>query len=61
MTRNGKIARLPALVREELNVRLDEGEPGRDLVAWLNALPKVQAIVNKYFQGYAVTEQNLSE
>ena len=61
MTRNGKIARLPAVVREELNVRLDEGEPGRDLVAWLNALPKVQAIVNRYFQGYAVTEQNLSE
>ena len=61
MTRNGKIARLPALVREELNVRLDEGEPGRDLVAWLNAMPKVQAILHKYFHGHGVTEQNLSE
>jgi len=37
VTRNGKIARLPRAVRQELNRRLDEGEQGKKLVAWLNA------------------------
>ena len=41
-TRNGKIARLPRGVRQELNRRLHEGEQGKRLVAWLNALPEVQ-------------------
>jgi hypothetical protein len=60
-TRNGKIARLPKAVREELNRRLCDGEPGNQLVAWLNALPEVQRIVATEFGGRAVREQNLSE
>lgn len=39
MTRTGKIAWLPRTIREQLNRRLEDGEPGSDLVAWLNALP----------------------
>jgi len=42
-TRIGKIGRLPRQVREELNRRLLEGEPGITLVDWLNGLPAVQA------------------
>ena len=61
MTRNGKIARLPSAVREELNTRLNDGEMGKELVAWLNSVPEVQATLKKYFHGHAVTEQNLSE
>jgi len=61
LTRNGKIARLPLAVRQELNRRLDDGEQGKDLVVWLNALPKVQAIVAAEFGGNAIREQNLSE
>ena len=61
LTRNGKIARLPLAVRQELNRRLDEGEQGRKLVAWLNGLPAVQAIVATEFGGKAIREQNLSE
>src|SRR5450432_1986217 len=61
VTRNGKIARLPRSVRQELNRRLDEGEQGKKLVAWLNALPEVQAIVVAEFGGKAIREQNLSE
>src|SRR6267142_2931446 len=34
--RNTKIARLPEAIREPLNQRLDDGEPGNQLVAWLN-------------------------
>ena len=60
-TRTGKIARLPRSVRDELNRRLDEGEPGKKLVAWLNALPEVQAIVAAEFDGKPIREQNLSE
>ena len=61
MTRNGKIARLPRTVREQLNQRLGDGEQGKALVAWLNGLPEVQAMLVEQFQGRAVTEQNLSE
>ncbi len=61
LTRNGKIARLPLTVRQELNRRLDEGEEGKKLVVWLNGLPEVQAIVAAEFGGKAIREQNLSE
>jgi hypothetical protein len=61
LTRNGKIARLPLAVRQELNRRLDEGEQGKKLVAWLNGLAEVQAIVATEFGGKAIREQNLSE
>jgi hypothetical protein len=60
MTRNGKIARLPAAIREELNQRLLEGEPASPLVQWLNGLPQVQALLQAKFQGKPITENNLS-
>ena len=41
MTRNGKIARLPRQVRDQLNRRLRDGQKGNQLAAWLNSLPKV--------------------
>ena len=33
MTRTGKIARLPRTIRAQLNRRLEDGEPGSDLVS----------------------------
>ena len=60
-TRNGKIARLPREIREQLNRRLQDGELGARLVNWLNGLPEVQEILKDQFGGRAVTEQNLSE
>ena len=36
-TRNGKIARLTRSIREELKQRLNDGEQGKTLVAWLNS------------------------
>lgn len=59
--RNGKIARLPAAVREELNQRLLDGEAGPALIEWLNALPEAQAALQRNFAGRPMTEQNLSE
>ncbi len=59
--RTGKIARLPRDIRDQLNRRLQDGEPGKTLVAWLNAQPKVQAMLKAHFDGRGVTVNNLSE
>ena len=61
MARNGKIARLPRDLREELNRRLKDAEPGGTLLPWLNALPAVQAVLAREFGGVPVSKQNLSE
>jgi hypothetical protein len=60
MTRNGKIARLPLAIRLELNLRLQDGQKGRHLVAWLNGLPEVKAVMAAEFHGEPITESNLS-
>jgi hypothetical protein len=59
-THNGKIARLPRNIRDELNHRLENGETGGRIVAWLNALPAVQAVLAAEFGGGHANEQNLS-
>jgi len=61
MTRTGKIARLPREIRDQLNQRLNDGQPGRRLVTWLNSLPEVQQVLAANFDGRPLTEQNLSE
>src|SRR5258708_4613178 len=59
-TRNGKIARLPKAIREELNRWLENGEIGKDLVVWLNGLPEVQKVLREQFDGELISEMNLS-
>jgi len=61
ITRNGKIARLPRNIREQLNRRLQDGEQGKELVAWLNDLPAVRTIIEQEFASRPIREQNLSE
>src|SRR5579862_7153056 len=61
MARQGKIARLPYEIREQLNRRLQDGEPGRSLLAWLNALPETQAVLSRSFGGVPISDKNLSE
>src|ERR1035437_7397894 len=61
LTHNGKIGRLPKAVQEQLNRRLENGEKGGPLVAWLNSLPEVQAVLAREFDGQPVREQTLSE
>lgn len=61
MTRTGKIARLPREIRDLLNRRLQDGEPGQRLVEWLNGLPEVGEVLAEGFGGRAISEQNLSE
>jgi hypothetical protein len=61
MARNGKIARLPREIRDELNRRLQDGEPGGPLLAWLNGLPQVRHVLARDFGGCAMSKQNLCE
>jgi len=61
MARNGKIARLPREIRDGLNRRLQDGEPGGSLLAWLNGLPQVRQALARDFGGSAISKQNLSE
>ena len=58
--RQGKVARLPHSIREDLNRRIQNGEDGKTLVAWLNSLPDTQAILKARFDGQPVSEMNLS-
>jgi hypothetical protein len=60
-TRTGKIARLPKLIRDELNHRLENGAAAPELLAWLNALPEVQRVLAEKFQGCPLTKHNLSD
>jgi hypothetical protein len=60
MTRNGKIARLPQPVREQINRRLQDGSEGKQIVEWLNALPEARAVLEAEFEGQPINENNLS-
>ena len=59
-TRNGKIARLPLAIREELNARLRNGDNGNKLIVWLNGLTEAQAVLASEFDGKPLCKQNLS-
>ena len=61
MTRNGKIAQLPRDIRNQLNRRLQDGEPGTRLVEWLNSLPEVQTAQSPKSGENLLNEQDLSE
>lgn len=61
MSRNGKIARLPGPVREQVNRRLDNGEKGRDIIAWLNLNDEVKAVLTRDFDGHEINHVNLCQ
>ncbi len=58
--RFGKIARLPSHIQEDLNQRLQNHQPGRVILPWLNGLSEVQAILRESFNDKPINEQNLS-
>jgi hypothetical protein len=57
----GKIARLPKLLREKLNRRLENNEPYAGIFSWLNGYVRVKKILAAQFDGVPISEQNLSE
>jgi hypothetical protein len=60
MTRNGKIARLPQSIREQINRRLENGEEGKQIVQWLTTLPEVTALMAADFDGQPINKMNLN-
>jgi hypothetical protein len=60
MTRNGKIARLPLAIREQINRRLQNGDEGKQIAEWLNGLPEVTAVMAGEFDGPPINETNVS-
>ena len=56
----GKIGRLPKRLREEVDQRLDNGEPGTEILVWLNGLPAVQAVLAARFGGKPISASNLT-
>jgi hypothetical protein len=60
-THVGKIGRLPKCIRDMLGQRIEDGEPGKELVKWLNGNSRAQEILKEQFGGRLITEQNLSE
>jgi len=60
-TRIGKIGRLSKDRRHELGRWIEDGEPGTEIVQWLNSRPDVQKVLKEQFAGRVITEQNLSD
>lgn len=60
-SRQGKIARLPRVIREVVNHRLADGQAAAEILAWLNAQARVREILDQHFDGVDVSPQNLSE
>jgi hypothetical protein len=60
-TRVGKIARLSYQTREQLNLRLLNGELSSTVLDWLNELPATKDFLNSVFAGKPISKQNLSE
>ena len=60
MARNGKIARLPNAIREQINLRLQDGGEGKKIAEWLNTLPEVTSLMTAEFDGQRINDNNLS-
>jgi hypothetical protein len=61
MSRTGKIARLPRSIRDDLNRRLEENHPSRQILDWVNSLPETRQVLDRDFHGRDINEQNLSD
>jgi hypothetical protein len=58
---SGKISGLPHHIREQVHSRLRDGQSGGQIVAWLNSLPEVNALLASAYGGRPISPQNLSE
>jgi hypothetical protein len=61
MSRVGKIACLPADIREEINRRLHDGVLGTRILAWLNSNEEVRDILSRGFDNPSISPANLTQ
>jgi hypothetical protein len=59
--RKGKIASLPARIREEVNRRLLDGETAPQIIKWLSSEPDVARVLEERWKGEAVSDNNISQ
>ncbi len=59
--RNGKIAKLPRPLRDQINRALDAGQSAVSIARGLNEIPQVKAMLEAHFGGKPISQQNLSE
>ncbi len=59
--RNGKIAKLPRSLRDQINRALDAGQSAVSIARGLNEIPQVKAMLEAHFGGKPISQQNLSE
>lgn len=59
--RRGKIATLPAKIREDLCQRMHDGQQGPQLLPWLNGLPEVLDVLDRLWREQPITDSNLSD
>jgi hypothetical protein len=57
---NDKIARLPREIRDQLNRRLHDAEPGPHLLEWLNSLPEARTNQPAESGGNPISDQDLT-
>lgn len=60
-TRVGKIARLPASIRDEVCRRLHDGQSASQIIPWLHGMPEVLRVLDTHFGEEPISPQNLSE
>lgn len=60
-TRTGKIASLPARIREEVCRRLHDGQLSPQIIAWLHTLPDVLRILDEQWREEPISAMNISE
>lgn len=60
-TRKGKIARLPASIRDEVCRRMHDGQTASQIIPWLHTLPEVLKVLDTHFGEEPISPQNLSE
>ena len=59
--RTGKIACLPAKIRDDVNFAIRNGVRLVKLMRWLNSLPDVQFVLAQNFGGRPINQTNLTQ
>ncbi len=59
--RNGKIAKLPRGLRDQINRAFDASQSAVSIARELNKIPEVKTMLEAHFEGRPISPQNLSE
>ena len=52
---------MPEHIREQINHSLQDGQNGREIIAWLNSNDEVKSVLAREFDGHEMNHTNLSQ